>query len=164
MAERVLGPDFIFEYSFTGDGTTTEYSLPWVFSVYDIYSGDTHLTEDEDYIFQEDSLNHADKIYITKEKIVFPTAPTAVIKIKYRGLPTRVDDDDESTYSINLPSTLAKSLEPLTAYFIFTSPLRQIELASAEFAEYTNMIGWYKMSSVQRNARKPERMSGNHKF
>lgn len=164
MAERVLWPDFIFDYSFTWDGTTLEYSLPGVFAIYDIYSGTTRLEQHEDWVFDEDALNHEDKIVITKEKITFRTAPTGIITIKYRGLPTLVDNEDESTYSINLPSTLSKSLEPLTAYFIFTSPLRQIELAGAEFAEYSNMVWGYKMSSLQRNVRKPERMSANHRF
>lgn len=164
MAERVLGPDFIFDYSFTGDGATLEFNLPGVFAIYDIYSGYTRLEEQVDWIFQEDNLNHSDKIYITKDKIVFPEAPTGTITIKYRGLPTLVDDNIPSTYSINLPSTLAKSLEPLTAWFIFVSPLRQLELAGIEFAEYTNMIGGYKMSSVQRSARRPDRISSNHRF
>lgn len=37
IAETVLKDGFIFEYSFTGDGTNTEYNTPLIFSVREMF-------------------------------------------------------------------------------------------------------------------------------
>jgi hypothetical protein len=159
-----LRDSFIFEYTFTATGDRSEYTLPVIFSLRDIQQGDVFLKRDTDWVLWEDKNIHEDKIAIGRDKIRLPdSTDTNTYTIQYRGTPSKVVAEDESTFSVNLPQNFQKALEPLTAHFIFKKA-KQYDFANAAFMDYQTMIDGTKGAFHNRHEKTIQRMSSNHKF
>ena len=164
IAETVLRDSFIFEYTFTATGDRNEYTLPVIFSLRDIQQWDVFLKKDIDWVHWEDKNIYDDKVAVGRDKIWLPdSTDTRIYTIQYRGTPTRVDADVESTFSVNLPRNFQKALEPLTAHFIFKKA-KQYDYANAAFSDYLAMIDGTKWAFHNRHEKTVQRMSSNHKF